>query len=214
MSKPAKLYDFKLAPNPRRVRIFLAEKGLEIPLVEVNTREKGQFTQDFSRLNSGYKIPVLELEDGTAISETVAICRYVEAIHPEPALMGVNDLDKAIVEMWQRRVELEGFNAAGDAVRNSAAMFKDRGIAGVEGGFPQIPALVDRGKAAFALFVTRLDERLADNPYIAGERFSIADITAMVTLEFAQRAEITVDDSHTNVLRWHKEVSARPSASA
>lgn len=214
MALPVRLYDFALAPNPRRVRMFLAEKGVDIELVEVNTREKGQFTEAFKQLGSGSKIPVLELSDGTMLSETVAICRYIESLHPHPVLMGRDDLDKAIVEMWQRRVELEGYNAAGDAVRNSQPMFKDRGIAGVESGFPQIPALVDRGKAAFGMFLEKLDKRLAQHQYIAGENFTIVDITALVTIDFAKRADIHVPESMGNILRWYQEVSERPSASA
>jgi len=212
--QPIKLYDFPLAPNPRRVRIFLAEKGVEIPTVEVNTRAKGQFTPEFEKLGSGGKIPVLELEDGTAISETVAICRYIESLHPEPSLMGRDELDKAIVDMWQRRVEFEGYAGAAEAVRNSAEMFKDRGIAGVKGGFPQIPALVERGKSVFALFLDRLDQRLSDSQYIAGEQFTIADITAVVTVDFAKRADIEVPDAKAQVHRWYQEVSARPSMQA
>jgi glutathione S-transferase len=214
MPLPVRLYDFALAPNPRRVRIFLAEKGVEIPLVEVNTRERAQFSESFKKLGSGGKIPVLELDDGTMLSETVAICRYIEALHPQPVLMGHDDLDKCIVEMWQRRVELEGYNAAGDAVRNSLPMFEDRSIAGVESGFPQIPALAERGKAAFGLFLNKLNEQLRGNAYIAGRHFTIADITALVTIDFAKRADISVPDSMSHVLRWYEEVSNRPSAAA
>ena len=214
MLQPIKLYDFALAPNPRRVRIFLAEKGVEIPIVEVNTRAKGQFTPEFEKLGSGGKIPILELEDGTAISETVAICRYIESLHPEPNLFGRNELDKAIVDMWQRRVEFELYAPAGDAVRNSAEMFKDRSIAGVEGGFPQIPALVERGKSAFVMFLDRLDQRLSESEYIAGEQFTIADITALVTIDFAKRADIEVPEAKTQIHRWYEQVSTRPSMQA
>lgn len=214
MLQPVRLYDFALAPNPRRVRIFLAEKRVDVPIVEVNTREKGQFTPEFEKLDSAGKIPVLELEDGTAISETVSICRYIEALHPEPVLMGRDDLDKAIVDMWQRRVEFEGYSPAADAVRNSAEMFVDRGIPGVKGGFPQIPALVERGKAAFALFLDRLDLRLSTSTHIAGEHFTIVDITALVTIDFAKRANIEVPEDKTHIQRWYQEVSSRPSATA
>lgn len=214
MLKPVKLYDFPLAPNPRRVRIFLAEKGVDIPKVEINTRAKGQFTPEFEKLGSAGKIPVLELEDGTAISETVAICRYIEALYPDPVLMGRDGLDNAIVDMWQRRIEFEGYGPAGDAVRNSAEMFKDRGIAGVKGGFPQIPALVDRGKSAFTLFLDRLDQRLSESQYIAGSHFTIADITALVTVDFAKRADIEVPENKAHIHRWYQEVSSRPSMEA
>ncbi len=107
-----KLYDFELAPNPRRVRIFLAEKGVTIPLVEVNTRQKQQFAPEFAKLNPFCTVPVLELDDGTCIGDSVAICRYIEVLHPEPPLMGRDAREQAIIEMWDRRAELEGMNAA------------------------------------------------------------------------------------------------------
>ena len=116
-----RLYDFALAPNPRRVRMFLAEKSVEIPLVEINTREKAQFAESFDAINPLHAIPVLELDDGTCIAESVAICRYIEEVHPEPPLMGTDARDKAIVEMWNRRVELVGYAAASEAVRKRVA---------------------------------------------------------------------------------------------
>ena len=125
--------------------------------------------------------------------------------------MGRDDLDKTIVEMWQRRIEFEGYGAAGDAVGNSAEMLKDRGTAGVERGFPQIPALIERGKSAFALFLDRLDQQLSTSQYIACEHFTIADMTALVTIDFAKRADIEVPENKAHIHRWYKEVSAQPS---
>lgn len=210
-----KLYDFALAPNPRRVRMFLAEKSVEIPLVEVNTRERQQFEESFRKVNAFCTIPVLELDDGTCIAESVAICRYIEALHPKPPLMGRDAKDAAIVEMWNRRVELQGYLPASEVIRNSAPMFEDRGIAGVQGGVPQIPALVERGKQSLGRFFAMLDLQLGDNPFIAGDDFTIADITAFVTIEFAKRGEVTIPENGAdNVKRWHAEIAARPSASA
>lgn len=210
-----RLFDFALAPNPRRVRMFLAEKSVEIPLVQVNTREREQFDESFVAKNPLKAVPVLELDDGTCISESVAICRYIEEIHPEPPLMGTDAKDKAIVEMWNRRVELVGYAAASEAVRNSAPMFADRGLSGVPGGVPQIPALVERGKQTLGRFFALLDGQLAENGFVAGSAFTIADISAYVTIEFAKRADVQIPASGAeNVTRWHAEIASRPSASA
>jgi glutathione S-transferase len=210
-----KLYDFALAPNPRRVRMFLAEKSVEIPLVQVNTREREQFEESFKAKNPLCTVPVLELDDGTCISESVAICRYIEELHPEPPLMGTDAKDKAIVEMWNRNVEFNGYVPASEAVRNGLPMFEDRGIAGMPGGVPQIPALVERGKKSLDRFFHMLDHQLADNAFIAGQAFTIADITAFVTIEFSKRVDVTLPESGTeNLARWHAEIAARPSAAA
>jgi len=210
-----RLFDFALAPNPRRVRMFLAEKSVEIPMVQVNTREREQFDESFVAKNPLKAVPVLELDDGTCISESVAICRYIEELHPEPALMGRDAEDKAIVEMWNRRVELLGYTAAAELVRNSLPMFADRGLSGVSGGVPQIPALVERGKQTLGRFFDLLDKQLAGNPFIAGSAFTIADITAFVTIEFAKRADVAIPATGAeNVARWYAEIALRPSASA
>jgi len=210
-----RLFDFAPAPNPRRVRMFLAEKSVEIPLIQVNTREREQFVPSFGAINPLNAVPVLELDDGTCIAESVAICRYIEEIHPEPPLMGSDAKDKAIVEMWNRRVELLGYAAAAETVRNALPMFEDRGVSGVPSGVPQIPALVDRGKQTLGRFFSLLDRQLADNAFVAGAAFTIADITAFVTIEFAKRADVEIPVSGAdNVRRWHAEVASRPSASA
>ena len=209
-----KLYDFELAPNPRRVRMFLAEKGLQIPTVQVNIRQREQFRADFSKVNAYSLVPVLELDDGTCLGESVAICGYIEALHPEPPLMGRDAKEKAIIEMWNRRAEFDGFQAAGEAVRNGSPMFEDRGIAGVPDGFPQIPALVERGKKRMARFFGFWDRQLADHAFVAGPDFTIADITSFIAIEFAKRAEITIPDECSNLRRWHEKIANRPSATA
>ncbi len=209
-----KLYDFSLAPNPRRVRMFLAEKGIEVPTVQINTREAEQFSEAFQKVNPRGTVPALVLDDGTTLTESVSICRYFEELHPEPPLFGRTTQEKAVIDMWNRRVEIECYAPSGDVVRNSLEMFKDRAIAGVPNGVPQIPALVERGRNSFARFVGRLDEQLAENKFIAGDNLSIADQTAFITLDFAKRGELEVPATATNVLRWQAEMAARPSASA
>lgn len=209
-----KLYDFALAPNPRRVRMFLAEKGIEVPMEQINTREAGQFSEAFLKVNPRGTIPVLVLDDGTTLTESVSICRYFEELHPEPALFGRDAKEKAVVDMWNRRMEIEGYAPAGDVVRNSLELFKDRGIAGMPSGVPQIAALAERGRVSFARFLGRLDERLGESHFIAGDQLSIADQTAFITIDFAKRGELEVPATATNILRWQSEMAARPSASA
>ncbi|MEE8608485.1 MAG: glutathione S-transferase family protein [Nitrospiraceae bacterium] len=209
-----KLYDFALAPSPRRVRMFLAEKGVEVPSVQVNIREREQFGDVFRAINPYSQVPALELDDGTIITESAAICRYFEEIHPEPPLMGRDAVNRAIVEMWNRRVEFHGYLAVVEAVRNSLPMFEDRALPGVPGGAPQILALAERGKATFNRFLMRIDERLRDTAYLAGGDFTIADITAFVTIEFAGRIELGISEGYPNVAHWHGQIAARPSAEA
>ncbi|MGI9522132.1 MAG: glutathione S-transferase family protein [Hyphomicrobiaceae bacterium] len=208
-----KLYEFSLAPNPRRVRMFLAEKGISIPTAQINTRQGEQFNEAFQKVNPRGTVPVLELEDGTCLTESVSICRYIEELHPEPRLFGSSPIERAVIDMWNRRIEIECYAPAADVVRNSLAMFEDRAIAGVPAGVPQIPALVDRGKASYERFLRRFDDQLASHEFAAGDRMSIADITAFVTLDFAKRGELEVSTAYINVRRWQEVISNRPSAS-
>jgi glutathione S-transferase len=194
--------------------MFLAEKGVDIPTVQINTREREQFSDSYRGLNASCVVPTLELDDGTCIGESVAICRYIEGTHPEPPLMGRDPKEAAVIEMWSRRAEIEGYLAAAEAVRNAAPMFEDRGLPGVTGGVPQIPALIARGKQTLGRFFEKLDQQLADNRYVAGADISIADITAYVAIDFAKRAEVEIPAACTNVARWFAEISERPSASA
>ena len=207
-----KLYDFSLAPSPRRVRMFIAEKGIEIPTEQVNTRERQQFSDEYRAVNPNCVVPTLVLDDGTCLGESVAICRYLEEIHPQPPLMGRDARDKAIVEMWSRQAEFEGYLAAAETLRNSAPMFEDRGLPGVPGGVPQIPALVERGRQTMGRLFPKLDLQLAANRFLAGEAFTIADITAYVAIDFAGRAEIRIPADCPSLARWFAEVGERPSA--
>ncbi|MGI9510405.1 MAG: glutathione S-transferase family protein [Geminicoccaceae bacterium] len=209
-----KLYDFSLAPNPRRVRMFLAEKGMTVPTVQVNTREKEQFTEAFKKVSPRYIVPALELDDGTCIAESVAICRYIEEIQPDPPLFGRDAKEKALVEMWNRHAEFDGFGSAGLMVRNGAPMFEGRAVTGVSEGEPQIPALVERGRRVLDRFVNDLNDHLGNSAFLAGDTFSIADITAFIAIDFSQRAKYELPEGSDNVQRWHGEIAARPSAAA
>lgn len=202
-----KLIDGGRAPNPRRVRIFLAEKGIEVPLQPLDIGALEQKTDAFRAVNPMQRVPVLVLDDGTAISESVAICRYFEELQPDPPLMGTGPLGKALVEMWNRRMELNLMAAV-------AAAFRHLHPAMVEMEVPQVAAWGEANKAKVMEMLEWLDSELADRPFIAGDAFTIADITAMVAVDFMKPAKLTVPDDHTNLRRWHEEVSSRPSATA
>lgn len=202
-----KLYDGGRAPNPRRVRIFLAEKGVEVPLVPVDMGAMGHRSAEVTALNPMQRLPVLELNDGTVITESVAISRYFEEIYPEPALFGRGAVGKALVEMWQRRVELHLFACV-------AAAFRHIHPAMVEWEVPQIPAWGEANKPKAVAFLDILDTQLATNAFIAGDDYSIADITGLVAIDFFKPARIEMPGHVTHVKRWYDAVSSRPSAKA
>ncbi|MFN3232820.1 MAG: glutathione S-transferase family protein [Alphaproteobacteria bacterium] len=207
-----KLYNFEMAPNARRARIFIAEKGLDIPFEEVDLGSREQLSSDYMSTNPMAEVPSLELDDGTIITESTAICRYLEEVFPDPPLMGRNPIEKAQVMMWDRRVEQHGFAAVAEGFRNSNPFFENRSLTGPI-DYPQIPALAERGKARFPAFLDMLDARLADNEFVAGERFSIADITALVTIDFSRTIKARIGD-RPNLQRWYDAVSGRASAHA
>jgi glutathione S-transferase len=209
-----KLYDYAAAPSPRKVRYFVAEKGLTIPTVEIDLRTHGQSAPGFLAKNPGATVPVLELDDGTCLTETLAICRYLEGIHPEPNLMGADPKEAALVLMWHDIVTLEGYLGLQEALRNGHPAFKGRALGGPT-SYEQIPALAERGKRRAAAFFDRLDARLGAQPYVAVERFTYADIVAYVTLEFAPRAaRFNPTDGRPALERWRNEIAARPAIAA
>jgi glutathione S-transferase len=208
-----KLYDCRPAPSPRRVRIFMAEKGIELPTVQIDLRNGEQFSPAYRALNPQCVVPYLMLDDGTGIGEVVAICRYLEEVHPDPPLLGVDARDRAVVAMWDHRMEVEGFMAVGEAFRNSTPGFTGRALVGPQ-GYEQIPALVERGKARTRAFFAGLDRHLADSEFVAGPRYTVADITALVAIDFAGWMKIAIPEDHIHLKRWHQAVSARPSAKA
>jgi glutathione S-transferase len=208
-----KLYDYQLAPNPRRVRIFLAEKGITVPTVQVDLRAGEQFTPEFRSINPECTVPALEFDDGRRIAEVIAICLYFELAHPEPALMGVGAQDRAIVADWHHRIERQGFWAVGDAFRNSAPGLKGRALPGPD-DYEQISALAERGLARTARFFEMLDRHLAGREIVASDRYTIADIMALVTVNFAARIKLTIPEGCSHLRCWHETVSARPSAAA
>lgn len=208
-----KLYDFPLSPSPRRARMFAAEKGIELDMVTVNIREGEQFDEAFMAISPNRTVPVLELDDGTTLCDSFAIWRYLEEIQPEPPLFGRDPLEKAMVEQWLRRIELEGYQAVVEILRNSAERFKDRAVPSAV-SFAQIPELAERGRKRIAVFFEVLDKCLQENEFVAGPSFTAADIHALVTVDFAERAvEITPPGDLAALKSWHGKVSARPGAS-
>lgn len=204
-----KFYDCQSAPSPRRVRIFLAEKGIELPTVQVDLGAGEHLGDEFRAINPDCTVPVLELDDGTALTESFAICQYLESVYPDPPLMGRDALERALVTQWNARVEAQGLSAVAEAFRNRARGFAGRALTGPE-GFEQIPELVERGRRRVELFLSRLDSELADREFVAGDVFTVADITALITVDFAGWIKVALPEGADNLRRWHEAVSARP----
>lgn len=202
-----KLFDGGRAPNPRRVRVFLAEKGIEVPLVSVDMGAMGHRADEIAGRNPLRQLPVLELDDGTVITESVAICRYFEELHPEPALFGTGALGRARVEEWQRRMELNFLFTVAQAFRHTHPAMKEWEVPQVEDW-----GVANRSKAL--AFLTLLDRELGSRQYAAGDDYSIADITGMIAVEFMKPAKIEMPGDLGNVRRWYADVAARPSAKA
>lgn len=202
-----KLFDGGRAPNPRRVRVFLAEKGIEVPLVPIDMGALEHKKQAVSSRNPLQRLPVIELDDGTIITESVAICRYFEELYPEPPLFGQGALGKARVEMWQRRMELNLLSCVAQAFRHTHPAMKEWEI-------PQIPEWGEANKPKAVEFLKLLDDELAGREFAAGDAYSIADITGLIAIDFMKPARIRVPEECTNVLRWHAAISSRPSAAA
>ncbi|MFM9827829.1 MAG: glutathione S-transferase family protein [Sphingomonas sp.] len=209
-----KLYDNEWAPSPRRVRIFLAEKGIEVERVPIDLRQNEHFQDAYLAINPRGMVPALELDDGRVICESAAICRYFEALTPEPSLFGQTPLDIATVESWTRRIENDGYAAAVYVFRNATPRMDGRGASGKWPPIPVIPELAHRGAIMWSAFVQALDHRLAEHEWIATDRYSFADITALITIDFAERAKLLVPDSHKGIARWRAAANARPSAGA
>ena len=207
-----KLYDFGPAASAQRVRIFLAEKGFEVPIVELNVRDDRQFQEPFTTMNPFHCVPFLELDDGTVIAESVSICRYLEELHPEPSLFGRDAVERATIDMWNRRVELDGFIPILHALRNHLPLFQGRVVPGTRTSLPQLPAMVTRGKEMLEILLARLDLQLAKHKFIAGPHVSIGDITGYFMINMAIRLEMDIEGRYPSVFRWHTEFSTRPSA--
>ena len=205
-----KLYDFGPAISAQRVRVFLAEKGLEIPSEELNVREDNQFVEPFTSMNPFHCVPFLELDDGEVIAESMSICRYLEELHPEPALFGGTAEERGRIDMWQRRFELDGFLPLLHAVRNHVPTFAGRVVPGTRTDLPQLPEMVNRGKEMTEVFLGRVEPQLARNEFVAGSTLSVADITGFFVLRMATLLGMDIGASWPSVAAWFSRVSARP----
>lgn len=210
----ALLYDAAWAPSPRRVRIFLAEKGVAVERVSIDLRSDEQLGDPYRAINPRGTVPALRLASGEVIVESTAICRYVEALFPEPSLFGRTPIAVARIDAWIHRIEAEGYAAAVYVFRNARPVFAGRGIPGAGPAVAQIPALVERGHAMWGGFTAALEARLAETRWIAGDAYSFADVSALVALDFARSARLPWGAGQPAIARWHAEASDRPSASA
>jgi glutathione S-transferase len=205
--KPMKLYDSKQAPNPRRTRIFLAEKGITVPTEQVDIVAKQHKTPEYAAINPLQRMPALVLDDGTVITESIAICRYFEVLQPEPPLFGVGAKEIALVEMWNRRCELNLFFAVAHVFRHTHPAMKELEV-------PQVAEWAEANRPRIAEFLQILDDELKGHEFIAGDRYTVADITALCAIDFAKPARVPVSEDLANLKRWRETVSARPSAKA
>ena len=201
-----KLYDTKVAPNARRVRIFLAEKGISVPLVPVDLGKLEHKQAPYASINPVQQVPALELDDGTVLTESIAICRYFEELKPDPPLFGTGPLGRAMVEMWQRRLEFGLFATVGQAFRHLHPA-----MAAME--VPQIAAWGEANKPRATAFLQLLDRHLVNRDFVC-DGFTVADITGLVAMDFMKLARIAVPEELGHVRRWHAALAARPSASA
>ena len=206
-----KLYDCTTAPSPRRARMFIAEKGLDIDLVQIDLANHEQLKSEFSQINPRCTVPVLELDDGSVITENAGIARYLEELYPEPALLGRDPFERAMVATWNARIEFEGKFAIAEAIRNDFAGFKQRSITGPT-NFEQIPQLVERGRVRAIEFLTMLDGHLQDREFICGDNYSMADITAFISVDLTSWIKLSIEENQINLQRWFDAMSKRPSA--
>lgn len=206
------LYDFHRAPSPRRARVMLAEKGIAHETVSVDLATREQMGDAFRAINPRCTVPALKLDDGTVLADNAAISAWAEAAYPDPPLMGVTPTEKAEIASWNARIEMDGFLAVAEALRNSAPGMKDRALTGPV-DYAQIPALAERGLARLRHFFVELDAHLAGRDYVATDRFSLADISAVIVTDFARVVKVTPTDDHANIARWRASMAERPSFS-
>ncbi|MEN3374853.1 MAG: hypothetical protein V7604_208 [Hyphomicrobiales bacterium] len=201
-----RLYDGGRAPNPRRVRIFLAEKGMQVPVEHIDLASLQHKSAEFTALNPLQRVPVLVLDDGTVITESIAICRYFEGLRPEPPLFGRGATEEALVEMWNRRVELNLYQAVSAVFRHLHPSMKDMEA--------QVPEWGEANRPRVFEFLALLDRELKDRMFIAGDHYTIADITALVAVDFMRPAKLIMPEEFANLRRWHAQVGERVSATA
>ena len=208
-----KLYDCTPAPSPRRTRMFLAEKGLDYENIQVDLEKGEQMSEAYRKINPGCTVPTLITEDGQALTENAGISAYLEALHPEPALLGTTPMEKANIAAWNWRCEMGGLMSVAEALRNSSPKMKDRALPGPK-NIPQIPELAERGLMKLGWFFKTLNRQFSYNEFIAGETYSVADITATITVDFARWVKVYPQEDQTALLAWHARMKERPSYKA
>ena len=208
-----KFYDCKTAPSPRRVRVFLAEKGVELETEQVDLGSGEQFSDEYRAINPDCVVPALVLDNGTVLTEVAAICHYLEELYPDPPLCGSSPVERAQVMAWNGKVEQQGLSAAADTFRNTAKGLKDRALPGPD-NFEQLPALAERGRIRVELFLAKLDKQLQGREFLVGDSYTMADISAMVFVDFAYWFKVEIPADANDLKRWYKAVSSRPSAKA
>ena len=206
------LYDFSKAPSPRRARILLAEKGIAHDTVIIDMMKAEQMGAAYRAINPNCTIPALKLDDGTVLTDNAGIAAWAEAMVPEPPLLGTSPLEKAEIASWNSRIESDGLMPIAEALRNSNPAMKDRALPGPT-DYPQIPALAERGLARLATFLDMLNARLEQRDYVATPRFSLADITAVVAIDFARAVRVTPREDHSHLRAWRARMAARASIS-
>ena len=202
-----KFYDTKAAPNARRVRIFLAEKGISVPTEVVDLAKMEHKSEDYARVNPLQRVPALVLDDGTVITESIAICRYFEETNPTPPLFGTDAKSRAVIEMWQRRIELL-------MMMPTAMVFRHTHPAMAAMENPQVPEIAANNRPRVTEFMAFLNTTLADREFIAGDTYSLADITGLIACDFLRLARVPISPEQTHLSRWHAALQARPSAAA
>ncbi len=204
-------YDCSTAPNPRRARMFIAEKGLEIETRDISIAKGEQLSEEFRAVNPNATIPVLVTDEGTALTENLGIAAYLEARFPEPPLMGRTPDEKGSVLMWNSIVEQQGGAPIAEALRNTHPAFEGRAIPGPV-SHAQIPELAQRGTARVARFFDILEDRLTQSAFIASDVFTLADISTFVFVDFARVIKMKIPQENTATLAWFDKIAARPSA--
>ena len=206
-----KFFDCKTAPSPRRVRIFIAEKSIAVETILVDLRSKEQLGVEFKTINPHCTVPVLELDDGARLTTTAGIWRYLEATYPDPPLMGETPQQRGVIADLQWHIEMNGFMAMAEFLRNSAPAMKGRALTGPH-DYDQIPELADRGKLRVQRFLEEIDQVIGGKPYVAGDLFSVADIDLLVLIDFSAWRKLSLPAGATNARRWYEAIRARPSA--
>ena len=206
-----KLYTFAPAANALRVEMFLREKNIKLEKVSVNVREDELFKEPFNSMNPFNCVPFLELDDGTIITETISICRYLDKQFESPKLFGNDNKEQAIIDMWNRRIELDGFLPLLHSVRNKTSFFKGKVVPGTRTNISQSPEIVDRGIEMYKILLDRIDPHLSKNKFLFGDKFSIADITGHFMFNLSKMLKIDFEQNYKNIYRWKLEIESRPS---